>query len=479
MQLKNDLSKDDDSRKQVHLLKRLSRAVKWSKQLQDLSSAVADSRTQIEAEAYATWMAGNEAMERMKWQDALANHLRSKTICEQLAKVSDFESEERCRELAAQMTATLRVCKYKVKSLDKKSIDDLITKHTTIEESLQKKFDILLQESKKQTSTSSMYTVTHHERKIPVSNMKIRKLLDMVKTKEDKLGSITDKGEKIEALTDIVKVYIQAHRSCQMDLDANMGAKLRTVSLDKKADYLKLLKSYLNSSKLTYKYERNQLQLEGLKSAYEAQGNVKKNRISELALVSAYEKLLQNVSEMKTFAEEANDEDELKKVAALRASYRAFRCYYLAVDKGRNENYMDSYVLYQHAAKLVTQAVKSADKTTMSDLTSLKQALQEKQLSSQANALLEKSRSEAKLNTKVQNLSVSSHGPVPLLDRLNEFHSKNDNHLSNIPLEFEATTGKPLFFDVAYHSLAFSTLDKRIEAEKSKSGGLLSSLGLW
>lgn len=107
MQLKQTL-KDNTPRYRFHLLRRLSKveinnrenesklkinqivnqnkkthnnlkqAAKWSDDLVALCQTKADSRTQLEAEAYAAWMNGNVNLESEKWQDAAKFYTQAK-----------------------------------------------------------------------------------------------------------------------------------------------------------------------------------------------------------------------------------------------------------------------------------------------------------------------------------------------------------------------------------------------------------------
>ena len=109
------------------------------------------------------------------------------------------------------------------------------------------------------------------------------------------------------------------------------------------------------------------------------------------------------------------------------------------------------------------------------------EALPGRLLRTQALVIMAKENKEKSgLSKDVEKLSISKQH-VPLLDRLSSFHSESDQNLIEFPVGFQSAPGKPLFFDVAYHSLQFDSLASRIEEEKKKEGGgggLLSNLGL-
>ena len=77
MQLKQDgaaVGEDGPApRKRHYALRRLSKAAAWAAELARLAGGTCDTRSALEAEAYASWMCGNLGMEReADWQAAIA-----------------------------------------------------------------------------------------------------------------------------------------------------------------------------------------------------------------------------------------------------------------------------------------------------------------------------------------------------------------------------------------------------------------------
>jgi len=73
MQLKQEAN--NDARKRFHLLRRLRRAVVHSNNLLQLCEKCkrCDTRTKLEAQAYAAWMLGNVEFEQQQWKEAFEN----------------------------------------------------------------------------------------------------------------------------------------------------------------------------------------------------------------------------------------------------------------------------------------------------------------------------------------------------------------------------------------------------------------------
>lgn len=73
MQLKQEAN--TEIRKRFHLLRRLRRAVAHSSKLLQLCEQCGrcDTRTKLEAQAYAAWMLGNVQFEQQRWKEAFDN----------------------------------------------------------------------------------------------------------------------------------------------------------------------------------------------------------------------------------------------------------------------------------------------------------------------------------------------------------------------------------------------------------------------
>ena len=117
MQLKRDNATNDEPRPRYHLLHRLAKAVKWSKDLAALSAIRGDQRTALEAEAYAAFMAGNNELEREHWAPALAAFKRTVKICTELCRVSLSEQAHLYRQMAAEVDPSIRFCAYNLRRM--------------------------------------------------------------------------------------------------------------------------------------------------------------------------------------------------------------------------------------------------------------------------------------------------------------------------------------------------------------------------
>jgi hypothetical protein len=81
MQLKAQAAEEkDNTRLKFHVMRRLQRAAACAAQLEALCATCATPRTQLEAEAYGTWMRATLCFERNAFPEALQQFLRAKYV---------------------------------------------------------------------------------------------------------------------------------------------------------------------------------------------------------------------------------------------------------------------------------------------------------------------------------------------------------------------------------------------------------------
>lgn len=116
MQLKRE-NTQQEPRPHHHLLARLAKAAAWSDKLAGLCAARTDHRTELEAKAYAAFMAGNLRLEREDWAPALACFKSCETICTELSRVSLAEQAHLYSQMVAEVEPSLRFCAYNLQRL--------------------------------------------------------------------------------------------------------------------------------------------------------------------------------------------------------------------------------------------------------------------------------------------------------------------------------------------------------------------------
>ena len=149
--------------------------------------------------------------------------------------------------------------------------------------------------------------------------------------------------------------------------------------------------------------------------------------------------------------------------------YSGYRCYYLSQSYSSANQYLEAYALLQRGSEWFNMAMQSYQErpsTFAVEIEDLKK-LQDKIVS-------EKSLIHVSLNCPSDSTSTSQSSSY-LMDRLDTFEvvePSSQYKLIRFPPQLETMPNKPVFFDLASHSVSFNSLEKRIK----KTGGFFSSL---
>ena len=116
MQLKKDVEKSPNLRRHYHLVRRLAKALSWSRELCTLSSSCCDLRSQVEAQAYSSLISGHLLLEKgSEWAMSLAMFTRSKMILHGLVKSSpQAQQQSLLVELIEEIEPHIRFCQYQM-----------------------------------------------------------------------------------------------------------------------------------------------------------------------------------------------------------------------------------------------------------------------------------------------------------------------------------------------------------------------------
>ena len=114
MQLKDESV--DLPRKKQHMVSRLAKAARWAYELQKLCIEVADERTQLEAQAYSSFMLGSLLLEKSRWKQAEDRFSKAQNYYSDLSRLeSDEELKAMFNNMADELTPSIRYCKYNAK----------------------------------------------------------------------------------------------------------------------------------------------------------------------------------------------------------------------------------------------------------------------------------------------------------------------------------------------------------------------------
>lgn len=395
-------------RKKFHLLKRLSRAAKWSADLEKLCLECADTRTQLEAEAYSAWMHGNVLLEKDCHKEALAKFTHSKLVYEKLGQIGGFTLRSLCEEKIMALEPSLRYCNYVLqRQMGKKGgVDKLLKEMGSMNDLLKSKLDQALEESRAEQA-KDLESILWQSQQIPLKNEKVGVLLVTADDLSSELSAAVKAaqanamveeddseegdGDKVgEILQQLFSAYDDALEHIRKDIsDAEkLRAKGTTGNLGVSEDaviHLKMLKSYVSFQKLNITKARNFHLAQRLGLAMREQQRTKSGSdgkaprqkvIKPDDLVHLYEKIADNIQEMKDLdsKRESKCDYEGEESAA-----KAFRCFFLAEAYLFYDKLPQAGALFKQAVFRVQEALRS-QKDSSSELSERLTSLEQEAL---------------------------------------------------------------------------------------------------
>ena len=510
MQLKDEMS-NENTRVRFHLLRRLSKAAYHAKLLETLCSKRADTRTQLQAEAYAAWLIASVEFEREHHSEALNHFLHAQTVYQHLGTSGvGSELQTICEERVAQLHDSIRFCNYMLrdkkqqKSTTDKSAteEDLMSLSSTSGGMLQGKLEALKKE-KMEKEAKALDTIQWQGKTIPVSNEKLR--LCFVTAKE----SASELQRLLQHATDMTDITPEEQEKQRQQLYQNIFVAyedalkmikddLTEVKLETHKQNLIALQQYCSWNKLEFITLRNILLTEELNKKIKQQeipGYIvptgqKRSKPDELVLM--YEKLISNFNDALEITQTSKNTENMNIIQAKLTAYQALRVYYLGESYRRISKYTDAYALYLRSYELgktaqiaLNQLLKSTNVATttsnLSTLTSipnLAQSLTALLTDSECNKnlvhaqlILDTAEKARSITSGVKSLGLEENkkknqNVIPtLLERLDEYttgDASNAFRIIDFPPAFQIAPAKPILFDLAFNSIEFPDISSRI-----------------
>lgn len=95
-----------------HSISRLAKAVKWAQFLESVCKVHGDNRTQLEAEAYESFMSGTYLVEKEEWSEASAKLTRCRKVCEHLSLASEQAEAAIFKGKVQELVPLIRECRF-------------------------------------------------------------------------------------------------------------------------------------------------------------------------------------------------------------------------------------------------------------------------------------------------------------------------------------------------------------------------------
>lgn len=484
-----------NSRQRLYLIGRLKKAVKWADHFAHLCAAKGDSRTSLEAAAYASFMRGSLLVEWEKnWETALLNFKSARAVYDELGKYGDVENQVLCRQSVDEMEPNIRYCLYKMGKSDIQSSEllDLSTQEGPAADLLRDKLEDIMIEARTQ-QTTSMTDFHWLGRSFPIKNAKTRVSVLKAQALEKDLYSPAASSlttEKQLAVFDkIFSAYHDARRYVRDDLVTAGNTE------DVKDDLAGLDKA-IGCVLVQRTIERNQLLVSIAKSKlrrqHEGVHEDKNEKITKPEeLVRLFDIIVQNItdlSDLATSGRDRNAEEEAfaEELAVKSLGFQAERCYYLAESYSLAGKHTEAYALFSRAHEHAESALqgyrrlKNTDNPAMQELKELSDHCRAQRCLVHAMEIAEAGKVQDNISKGVSAIALTNAENKAceqyLYERLDVYdsavgapESKESPHIAKFPPSFQAVPCKPIVLDTAVNAIEFPSLENHLKRDDKKS----------
>lgn len=491
---KRQLPDGPNGRQRIYLLGRLRKAVKWATLFAQLCAVRGDSRTSLEAEAYASYMKGTLLFEQDKnWETALVNFKNARAVYEELGKYGIIENQVLCRERVEELEPSIRYCLHKVgkSSIQTSEFLGIGEMDGPALDLFRAKLETVMAEERSQQA-ASMTEFCWHGHRFPISNSKTRVfILKAQELEKDLNGPVVGSLSADKRLGMFDKIFSAYHdaRSCiRNDLAAAGNA-------ENVKDDLNGLDKAVSAVLLQRTIERNQLLVSIAKSKFTKNRDDKGEKITKPEeLVRLYDLLIQNATDLSDLVSSGRDRkpEEVAFVEELSLKvlvFRAERCFYLAKSYSAASKRTEAYVLFCHARSLADTAMQklhlanNPDEALVKDLRALSYNCRSNSCIEHATGIMEEEKIPERLSKGVSTISLTGQQKkeerflVDVLDlyesAICEANSKAPPRIERFPPPFQSVPCNPIILDNVFSSIEFPSLENRMKKDKKGLFGRL------
>lgn len=492
---KRHLPDGPNSRQRIYLLGRLRKAVKWAVLFSQFCAIKGDSRTSLEAEAYASYMKGTLLFELdQNWKTALMNFRKARDVYEELGKYGSIENQILCRERVEELEPSVRYCLHKVgeSNLQTSELMEIGDVEGPALDLFKAKLEAVMAEARSQQAASmtEFYWLGH---RFPINNAKTRvSILKAQELEKDLRGPAADTltaEKKLSMFDKIFSAYHEARGCIRIDLASAGNADNVKVDLNG-------LDKAVSASLGQRTIERNQLLISIAKSKFMKQREEKGEKITKPEeLVRLYDLQIQNSTDLYDLVSSQrnmnSEEDSFAKEYELKGlAFRAERCFFLAKSYSFAGKRAEAYALFLRARSLVDEVLKklqvanNPDQALIKDLQILSDNCRSNSCIEHATGIMEDANIPEKLSKGVSTISLT--GPEKkeekfLLEKLDVYESavgepgtKSAPCIERFPPPFQAVPCNPIVLDIAFSSIEFPSLENRMKKDSKK--GIFSRL---
>ncbi|XP_059645075.1 uncharacterized protein LOC132286721 [Cornus florida] len=494
---KRQLPDGPNARQRIYLIGRLRKAVKWATLFAELCAIKGDSRTSLEAEAYAAYMKGNLLFEQdQSWDIALKSFKSARAVYEELGKYGDLETQVLCRERVEELEPSVRYCLHKIgeSNLQTSEFLHIGEMEGPALDLFKAKLEAVMAEARSQQA-ASMTEFCWLGHRFPVSNAKTRVfILKAQELEKDIHGPMAESipAEKRLVIFDKIFASYREARSCIRNDLVTAG------NSENMKDDLSGLDKAISAVLGQGTIERNQLLVSIAKSKLTKSREDKNEKVTKPEeLVRLYDLLLQNTADLSDLVSSGRDrkpeEVAFAKECELRSLvFRAERCFYLAKSYSSAGKRTEAYALFCHARSLADAALKklqssiAPDQVLIKELNILYDDCRSNSCLEHATGIMEEEKAPENLSKKISTISLTGANKKMiqleelLTEKLDTYESavgdinrKGVPCIAAVPPAFQAIARNPIVLDLAYNEIEFPSLENRMKKDKQ---GFISRL---
>lgn len=416
-------------------------------------------------------MHGTLHFELSLWASAAENLKKAQVVYENLLNALPEEEQALYKAKVDELTPSLRYCAYNIGE-GASSTDNL---HALRAQGLLGNLEQLVSQTKIQSS-ETLQTAEWRGRKVTVRPEKVRLFLLSIQDLDKSVEEAKSPEAKIEIIENVLIDCKDAISAVKEEI--KQDPKLRQGDSGAPVTAIQYLLAYLSYIRLIRTLERNIYLVAEAKQSLDSPNDKpfdgKKVRPQDLTRL--YEIISQNVVELKQIAGMEDDASYQREIEVLSLSFKAFRCYYIAVTLVGLKRWKEAVALYVRSTNYASDALAAKPNlfNLTADLKELITNIEGCKFSAHAYSVLEDDTSE---DSALYGRSQKS--SKPLFDRLSQYredqqlNTKNPNVFKLTP-DMQPIPCKPLFFDLALNFLEFPSLDDECDAQANakKAAGL-------
>ncbi|KAI3759558.1 hypothetical protein L6452_07454 [Arctium lappa] len=490
---KRQLPDGPNARQRSYLIGRLRKAVKWATLFAELCAIKGDSRTSLEAEAYASYMKGSLLFEQdQNWDIALKSFKSARVVYEELGKYGDLDNQVLCRERVEELEPSIRYCLHKIgeSNLQASELVHIGEIEGPALDLFKAKLEAVMAEARSQQA-ASMTEFRWLGHRFPISNAKTRvsilKAEELEKELHDRMEGALPAEKKLAVFDKIFAAYHEARGSIRNDL-ATAG------NSENIKDDLNGLDKAIGAVLGQRTIERNQLLVSIAKSKLSKARDEKNEKVTKPEeLVRLYDLLLQNTADLSDLLSSGRDRKEeeiaLSEECEVKSLiFRAERCFFLAKSYSSAGKRTEAYSLFSLARSLAENALKklrivAQDQAMIKELETLHKDCRSHSCIEHAMGIMEHEKAPEDLSKKISNVSISGSDKKSekfLIEKLECYESAvADSSTRAAPRiaayqpGFQAIPRNPIVLDLAYNSIDFPSIENRMKKDKK---GFISRL---